>query len=183
MGGFPRLYAAASLKHEALLRDFPRARRFSAALCRGLIEAISPPRSPHPPPSSFPRLYAAASLKRHHHGGPAHGDRGFPRLYAAASLKHSLCSSIGSLSARFPRLYAAASLKPAHGDQRQRALSRFPRLYAAASLKRVVDPDMANWHGHVFSAALCRGLIEALSVGVCLDCGFHVFRGFMPRPH
>ena len=63
--------------------------------------------------------------------------------------------------ARFPRLYAAASLK--RGAQPALRLGLpggFPRLYAAASLKlgaftpgRHVD----EW----FSAALCRGLIEA----------------------
>ena len=63
---------------------------FSAALCRGLIEAamhgvlVSLGGS-----CGFPRLYAAASLK---HGVGEEYDRGghrFPRLYAAASLKQS----------------------------------------------------------------------------------------------
>ena len=63
-GRFPRLYAAASLKRgEGIARLAGRA-KFSAALCRGLIEA-----SPHGRPAraqacGFPRLYAAASLKR-----------------------------------------------------------------------------------------------------------------------
>ena len=62
------------------------------------------------------------------------------------------------------------------------AVLRFPRLYAAASLKpmrrrRHRDPC------HPFSAALCRGLIEALAVAVECDLGRRVFRGFMPRPH
>ena len=60
----------------------------------------------------------------------------------------------------FPRLYAAASLKLSIGGYPVITNDRFPRLYAAASLK----PDL-----HVavrplikqFSAALCRGLIEA----------------------
>ena len=61
--GFPRLYAAASLKPDPSgLVPRPGA-EFSAALCRGLIEA------PHGQeglalPAGFPRLYAAASLKR-----------------------------------------------------------------------------------------------------------------------
>ena len=39
-------------------------------------------------------------------------------------------------------------------------MNRFPRLYAAASLKLVeVDPERARLGE--FSAALCRGLIEA----------------------
>ena len=60
--GFPRLYAAASLKRlaqEPLLRLRVR----------------------------FPRLYAAASLKRKGFGRRTCAARGFPRLYAAASLK------------------------------------------------------------------------------------------------
>ena len=63
--GFPRLYAAASLK--------PELRRGHE---RDLLDG-------------FPRLYAAASLKlgRYADGRPRAG-RGFPRLYAAASLKH-----------------------------------------------------------------------------------------------
>ncbi len=35
----------------------------------------------------------------------------------------------------------------------------------------------------VFSAALCRGLIEALVSRAILSGWIWVFRGFMPRPH
>ena len=35
----------------------------------------------------------------------------------------------------------------------------------------------------VFSAALCRGLIEAFQRTVTSDRTDAVFRGFMPRPH
>ena len=63
MTGFPRLYAAASLKlhhqnPQELVDD-----RFSAALCRGLIEARSRAAPPMGRAGRFPRLYAAASLK------------------------------------------------------------------------------------------------------------------------
>ena len=61
---------------------------FSAALCRGLIEASTGANGRCDSGSGFPRLYAAASLK---HGVaamvPVPRDLGFPRLYAAASLK------------------------------------------------------------------------------------------------
>ena len=64
---------------------------YSAALCRGLIEAIRAISAD--PPGIFcrciPRLYAAASLKRSN-----------PRPYSSSS------------QASIPRLYAAASLKP-----------------------------------------------------------------------
>ena len=85
---------------------------------------------------SFPRLYAAASLKLVGLGRDRLPPRRFPRLYAAASLK--LVGRLGGRRARrgFPRLYAAASLKPHRGEAVPRA-------------------------GCEFSAALCRGLIEA----------------------
>ena len=85
--GFPRLYAAASLK--------PVPGAPGAAVVIG-----------------FPRLYAAASLKPWTSGLVAIDDLGFPRLYAAASLKlHYNFGSKSRLVAGFPRLYAAASLK------------------------------------------------------------------------
>ena len=60
--GFPRLYAAASLK---LVRP--------VVTERGYV--------------SFPRLYAAASLKQQVDVQAGRHQAGFPRLYAAASLK------------------------------------------------------------------------------------------------
>ena len=110
--GFPRLYAAASLKHAhsprgstcnptfsaALCRGLieatcpdkvvQRQGAFSAALCRGLIEAMSADRSCPPTTRCFPRLYAAASLKPGNRKDPQTRELRFPRLYAAASLKH-----------------------------------------------------------------------------------------------
>ena len=58
----------------------------------------------------------------------------------------------------------------------------FPRLYAAASLKQGVDLAVLNGIS-VFSAALCRGLIEATPARELLYPTIGVFRGFMPRPH
>ena len=63
-------------------------RGFSAALCRGLIEALVGVGAGVACYHGFPRLYAAASLKRERGGAEyRHGLGGFPRLYAAASLK------------------------------------------------------------------------------------------------
>ena len=112
-----------------------RARRFSAALCRGLIEAMAPGGGPSPAPLGFPRLYAAASLK--------------PARFRVLGARH---------------------------------VEGFPRLYAAASLKQ----DRAGavpWWPVGFSAALCRGLIEALLMASRPQLLAAVFRGFMPRPH
>ena len=89
---------------------------FSAALCRGLIEAEQGYLVSEPGHLRFPRLYAAASLKR------------VPVLMAALAwlaFSAALCrglieagSGAGAPSpnkSRFPRLYAAASLKRAAG--------------------------------------------------------------------
>ena len=73
----------------------------------------------------------------------------FPRLYAAASLKRTIprCGlpvcACGRLA--FPRLYAAASLK----------LAWYPMDASATDALRLP-----------FSAALCRGLIEAIPATV-----------------
>ena len=131
---------------------------FSAALCRGLIEASCVPVTWIQATPGFPRLYAAASLKQVASRPASLRPVGFPRLYAAASLKLSRLPHTVRDDLRFPRLYAAASLKhfrPRPASLRRR---RFPRLYAAASLKR---PDPLHFY---FACA-------------------KVFRGFMPRPH
>ena len=87
---------------------------YSAALCRGLIEAATA------------------------HCSAAASSRSIPRLYAAASLKHIECLVVSGGGYGIPRLYAAASLK---------------REFAARG-----EPDEMP-----YSAALCRGLIEAPS--------------------
>ena len=137
---------------------------YSAALCRGLIEA-------------WTRAAMNRSLRRF---------RSIPRLYAAASLKHG-----------------APSFTIENRDERR----SIPRLYAAASLKRpetVSGMRKIEVHGQ-YSAALCRGLIEACSGSLCLFIavprraysaalcrgliearahlarGLGVFRGSMPR--
>ena len=206
--GFPRLYAAASLKP---FRD-PRARRrrrpFSAALCRGLIEARTPPPRGRTPGRGFPRLYAAASLKRPQAGhlvlhrppfsaalcrglieAPATRTSESRRAcWFSAALCRGLiearclrCRCSGPRS-RFPRLYAAASLKPFARRFGALPVLRFPRLYAAASLKHS-QGVVAGSCARRFSAALCRGLIEARSRGRGMAAARTVFRGFMPRPH
>ena len=158
--GFPRLYAAASLKQAADRLVVQAVRVFSAALCRGLIEA----------PCARPAGRRTA--------------RRFPRLYAAASLKQSAhVAQPPLLVGGFPRLYAAASLKPgARARRRSGPPGGFPRLYAAASLKRH-DLRALVVRGALFSAALCRGLIEAGGSGCPTRGRWRVFRGFMPRPH
>ena len=156
---FPRLYAAASLKPGAVDTTVQPAPEFSAALCRGLIEALARSDSVGGCTSRFPRLYAAASLKHHAIGHDVERATCFPRLYAAASLKRQLA---------------------VRGTVRHR--DRFPRLYAAASLKR--EPARMLYAGELeFSAALCRGLIEARVQYRVSPNAISVFRGFMPRPH
>ena len=131
----------------------------------------------------FPRLYAAASLKPVKLQAVLRAKASFPRLYAAASLKRRLVAAPHGRRIGFPRLYAAASLK------RTVAMpipDRRPEGFSAALCRGLIE---AAYSGAVwvrpgrFSAALCRGLIEAhavYSVTWCVPC---VFRGFMPRPH
>ena len=108
--------------------------------------------------------------------------RSFPRLYAAASLKPDRPRAVPWWPVRFPRLYAAASLKLETEDGLAVVDGCFPRLYAAASLK--LPGDFIERHAHLmFSAALCRGLIEAGRLPDVRAGIRGVFRGFMPRPH
>ena len=181
---------------------------FSAALCRGLIEARLRMRLPPLPRRGFPRLYAAASLKHdRHYAPPYQGMKCFPRLYAAASLKlrlalklerqirkfsAALCRGLIEASTPAParrrrgRFSAALcrGLIEAHAAPRRarRRHPGFPRLYAAASLKRRARSSKCSQRGS-FSAALCRGLIEASAPGCRSPARAPVFRGFMPRPH
>ena len=60
----PRLYAAASLKPDAAGDKITVDMRYSAALCRGLIEAPPLGAREGVREQRIPRLYAAASLKR-----------------------------------------------------------------------------------------------------------------------
>ena len=180
--GIPRLYAAASLKRDRPIGERRKRRLYSAALCRGLIEAALPPGASERRWGSIPRLYAAASLKQTGVSDLIHHLHRIPRLYAAASLKHpvrrrarmshrmysaALCRGliearcaphIGCSCRRIPRLYAAASLKRPNVAPRGPHRHRIPRLYAAASLKR----------RHLRSKCVPAPL---------------VFRGSMPRPH
>ena len=161
MDGFPRLYAAASLKRNGGLRHERVSGVLSAALCRGLIEASKRTAT------RMKRSWLSAALCRglieafalSHRCGEGEGR--FPRLYAAASLKppghsHRWKSAVTG----FPRLYAAASLKLPRAAHPGRSNSGFPRLYAAASLKRSTRRTRYA-EAPQLSAALCRGLIEA----------------------
>ena len=209
-GGFPRLYAAASLKPDRPRAMVVSSKAFSAALCRGLIEAAPCPATWSPSPAGFPRLYAAASLKL----GKSAGNHGlrhacFPRLYAAASLKRRAMTTLKTEGAAFSAALCRGLIEAGRFPSRRSAgAPRFPRLYAAASLKPPQGAAMTRRTVPTFSAALCRGLIEAgqargaaraqgrFSAALCRGLieapesalytpvpSFAVFRGFMPRPH
>ena len=83
---------------------------------------------------------------------------------------------------RFPRLYAAASLKP---DQRLHVELRVARFSAALCRGLIEAQDECDIRcaSSMFSAALCRGLIEAIMARTRDQASVAVFRGFMPRPH
>ena len=159
--GFPRLYAAASLKHPPALDVEGRQAPFSAALCRGLIEARTRA-SGDICCAPFSAALCRGLIEAMCPGGRhPHPRRRFPRLYAAASLKPGLPACDPGLRAGFSAALCRGLIEaPSCTRLRSRSASRFPRLYAAASLKpaRFCASVTADWS---FSAALCRGLIEA----------------------
>ena len=83
----------------------------------------------------------------------------------------------------FPRLYAAASLK--RHPLREGVVS--VAEFSAALCRGLIEariPFLARDERCVgFSAALCRGLIEATLQRLGVAASAKVFRGFMPRPH
>ena len=180
----PRLYAAASLKHTRRFVALGPAPGYSAALCRGLIEALEEDSAWRTRMTRIPRLYAAASLKP---GGAAAHHPIHPTGYSAALCRglieagSSRKGSIGmeQYSAALcrglieaPRIFSYTLAQP----------GGIPRLYAAASLKlRIGSQHRAL--DDLYSAALCRGLIEANGQRSRCDGLRFVFRGFMPRPH
>ena len=137
------------------------ARPFSAALCRGLIEASPSEVSNMERYACFPRLYAAASLKQVAGRNEQGTDRGFSAALCRGLIE-ARCRPARRRRGRgcFPRLYAAASLKPQIAMAMRPMDFSFPRLYAAASLKPLHRRTHNRGRG-AFSAALCRGLIEA----------------------
>ena len=133
---FPRLYAAASLKLARPMNRRPPEASFSAALCRGLIEAILLRSIINTFDTGFPRLYAAASLK--HLQSPLDQP---PLDPFSAALCRGLIEAYqtglaGALTVRFSAALCRGLIE-AHSPLR--------RLTRSTS----------------FSAALCRGLIEA----------------------
>ena len=142
-----------------ILRDL-RGDWFSAALCRGLIEACSSRRRSSIARPGFPRLYAAASLKPRVEEQAAHVPPGFSAalcrgLIEAQQAQRSDPGGLTRFSAALCRgLIEALMARPLSHHQHQ----GFPRLYAAASLKRV-------------ARLACQAALGP------------VFRGFMPRPH
>ena len=91
---------------------------------------------------------------------------------------------MSALSSGFPRLYAAASLKL---ERHLRRLNPASTAFSAALCRGLIEarPGARGPPGQPrrFSAALCRGLIEASYAGRPPDGRPWVFRGFMPRPH
>ena len=207
MVGFPRLYAAASLKRSSTHSPCPLFCGFSAALCRGLIEAQCTE-----PDSGVGFMFSAALCRGLIEASGkvferAAGLAGFPRLYAAASLKRMSKTRAGLVDHRFSAALCRGLIearpamsgwpcRPAFSAALCRGLiealeavraheplaHRFPRLYAAASLK-LKSPAPGRVVSPWFSAALCRGLIEARQHGSLWRTLVFVFRGFMPRPH
>ena len=158
--------------------------KFSAALCRGLIEARSDVGSPSGRSARFPRLYAAASLKPCRYPGRLWRSR---RKFSAALCRGLIEAPIRFLCSPSFLVFSAALCRglieaPSIASCRYQSAAGFPRLYAAASLKPATQSESLSGL-EMFSAALCRGLIEAISTATGLPPRRPVFRGFMPRPH
>ena len=135
--------------------------RYSAALCRGLIEIAAMIGGACSSGAGIPRLYAAASLKffaaladlKERLGYSAALCRGLIEILENSNIK--IQEGIGYSAALCRGLIEMAVLKEmAEGDH-----AGIPRLYAAASLKLEFVHDV-TLPGLGYSAALCRGLIE-----------------------
>ena len=135
--------------------------RYSAALCRGLIEALSS-RKPCNSLLSIPRLYAAASLKR----GCTGTRRGASYRYSAALCRGLIeaCAhkqNVGFFWQRYSAALCRGLIEAKRWSARnEKRMTRIPRLYAAASLKHRAEAALERAFPQ-YSAALCRGLIEA----------------------
>ncbi len=156
--GYPRHFAAASLKRHDDVQSKRGRTKLSAALCRGLIEAIRARGWSMSGATLSAALCRGLIEAQIRHRCSCACDR-YPRHFAAASLKPGVIAVPSLQAPGYPRHFAAASLKLKwmHGEILAR--HRYPRHFAAASLKR--------WSGEfdvpviLLSAALCRGLIEA----------------------
>ena len=157
-------------------------RTFSAATCRGLIEAGCPGGSARRR-RCFPRLHAAASLKLERGEGIGQFAVGFPRLHAAASLKHHRARDIFKVREGFSAATCRGLIEAMRILFRQRLSTRgFPRLHAAASLKHGKNADgEVRVHGFPrLHAAASLKLEESYGREAIRHV---VFRGYMPRPH
>ena len=86
---------------------------FSAALCRGLIEATSAMRLKFGCRAGFPRLYVAASLKRRPLRTATHDSEPFSAALCRGLIEADWRVRSVATARSFPRLYVAASLKRA----------------------------------------------------------------------
>ena len=135
---FPRLYAAASLKQES--ERAARVRRrdaFSAALCRGLIEAAPASGRGSSAAAGFSAALCRGLIEAGAGGGPSRGRRSFSA---------ALCRG----------LIEAASASP-----RRRMRYGFSAALCRGLIEARCCPSATMRGRWAFSAALCRGLIEA----------------------
>ena len=133
---------------------------FSAALCRGLIEALVGDALPIGIPKGFSAALCRGLIEASGNGTIRRGSTsGFPRLYVAASLKRIRAAAGGDPATTFSAALCRGLIEASDMRLGQYgSLEGFPRLYVAASLKHILDE---------------KGTIVASEV----------FRGFMSRPH
>ena len=144
---------------------------FSAALCRGLIEARRRAKTSSTASRRFPRLYAAASLKHIRRVNPYTGLQGrFPRLYAAASLKPQVAATGGRRCQTFSAALCRGLIEAGNPPGRRRLRAR---RFSAALCRGLIEapaPPASRRTPSSFSAALCRGLIEARDSDAARAC-------------
>ena len=179
---FPRFYAAASLKPHRGIAHGRAPQRFSAVLCRGLIEAFVTLTYRHAG-NPFSAVLCRGLIEAP--TGIASRGRStlsFPRFYAAASLKRARARTSRAPRRKFSAVLCRGLIEAGIRHRHSWLRHRFPRFYAAASLKpHTIGGDVGS--AHRFSAVLCRGLIEASRWSPRTSPACQVFRGFMPRPH
>ena len=159
-GGFPRLYAAASLKRHGPVGAWRRAS------------------------AGFPRLYAAASLKPRDGGRQARvRPPGFSAALCRGLIEANDEDGAGRARCTFSAALCRGLIEAPQSGSRQIVQLRFSAALCRGLIEACWSERVASVSFSMFSAALCRGLIEALARSCCAWRMAVVFRGSMPRPH
>ena len=138
------------------------AAEFSAALCRGLIEATLFARYLLSSAGGFPRLYAAASLKQRIRGEGRHDMKKFSAALCRGLIEASDASFFGAPSTRFSAALCRGLIEAdVVRDSDGREVIGFSAALCRGLIEARARRPSRRGPCSRFSAALCRGLIEA----------------------